>query len=338
MPKVVLVTGVGRPIGARLVAKLATESDIERIIAVDMAPVAGALPDKAQFFRADIRSPAIARLLKTEKVDTVAHINVTGVPDKAGRRAANKELNVIGTMQLLAACQRAPHVKKIVLRSSTAIYGSSQRDPALFTEETEAASEILGYGKDTADVESYVRGFSRRRPDAQVTVLRLANVLAPDLHTPFGQYFCLPAVPTILGFDPRLQFLHLDDALEVFQRAVREDHPGIFNVAGSGVVLLSQAIRRAGRVPLPSLRFTAPLLAQLSGIELSAEQVQLLTYGRVVDTTKLRDTFGYTPTFSSRQTFDDFVRGRDLSSVLSPDNIAAVERALRSQLLGQKHG
>ncbi len=35
-----------------------------------------------------------------------------------------------------------------------------------------------GYAKDVFEVEGYVRGFARRRPDVIITMLRAANVIA----------------------------------------------------------------------------------------------------------------------------------------------------------------
>ena len=124
-----------------------------------------------------------------------------------------KELNVIGTMQLLAACGKCESVRRLVVKSTTAVYGASPRDPAVFTEDMAArALPGSGYAKDAVEVEGYVRGFSRRRPDVAVTTLRFANFVGPYIDTPLTRYFQLPMVPTALGFDPRLQFVHEIDA------------------------------------------------------------------------------------------------------------------------------
>ena len=244
-----------------------------------------------------------------------------------------KEMNVIGTMQLLAACQKAPSMRKLVVKSTSAVYGSSPKDPALFTEDTEPRRlPRAGYGKDAVEVEGYVRGFARRRPDVTVTVLRFANFLGPRIDTPITRYFSLTAVPTVLGFDPRMQFLHTMDGLAVLEQATREDHHGTYNVAGSGIVLLSQAIRRAGRLQVPVPRFAGVPLGSVvrrAGlVDFSAEQLDFLTYGRVLDTGKLARDFDFTTRYSTVQAFDDFVRSRNLSSVLAPDTIAAAERAI----------
>jgi UDP-glucose 4-epimerase len=243
-----------------------------------------------------------------------------------------KEINVIGTMQLLAACQKAPSVRKLVVKSTTAVYGSSSRDPALFTENMEPRGlPSSGYAKDSVEVEGYVRGLGRRRPDVDVTLLRFANFIGPSIDTPLTRYFSLPVVPTVLGFDPRVQFLHVDDGLAVLRRAVTEEHRGTFNVAGDGVLLLSQAIRRAGRTsfgfPSPAVSMVGSLFRRTGLVDFSPEQLRFLQFGRGVDTTRLREDFGYQPHYDTAAAFDDFVTGLGLSPIIDPDRIEAVGRS-----------
>lgn len=251
-PKVVLVTGVSGYLGGHLAARLAGDPSIERVVGVDTAAPRSELRasmGRAEFVRADIRNPLISKVISTARVDTVVHASLTAHPAGPSGRSLHKEMNVIGTMQLLAACQRAPLVRRLVVKSTAAVYGSGPRDPAAFTEEM-APTDLpsSGYAQDNAEVEGYVRGFGRRRPDVSITTLRFVNLIGPRVDTVLTRYFALPGVvPTVLGRDARLQLLHAEDALAVLARAVGEDLPGVFNVAGDGVLLLSQAIRRAGR-------------------------------------------------------------------------------------------
>ena len=110
-----------------------------------------------------------------------------------------------------------------MVKSTTTVYGASNRDPAMFTEDMEPRRRpASGYAKDVAEVEGYVRGFARRRPDVRVTLLRCANVIGPHVVSPITSYFRLPVIPTVLGFDARLQFLHENDLLAVLQHAVAQ--------------------------------------------------------------------------------------------------------------------
>lgn len=306
----VLVTGVSRHIGRRVASALAADPDVDRVIGVDTVPPSSPSREddapplgRTEFVRVDLRSPDVARVISTADVDTVVHLSLVSGPAKS--RSAVKEHNVIGTMQLLAACQRSETVRRVVVRSTTAVYGSSAHAPAVFSEDTEPAeASHHGHEKDAVEVEASVRGFARRRPDVVTTTLRFAAVLGPGVDSPLTRYFARPVLPTVLGFDPRLQFIHEDDVVEVLGRVAREDHPGVFNVAADGVLLLSQCARRAGR---PTLPVPSPALRLLG---FPPEQLAFLTHGRVVDTTRLAVELGYRPKLDTAAVFDDFLAAR----------------------------
>ena len=328
--KVVLVTGVSRDLGRRHARAIAETPGIDRVIGVDVVPPRGDIGN-VSFVRADIRTPVIAKVIAKEDVDTVVHMSVIATPGSAGGRHTMKELNVIGTMQLLAAAQKAPGMRHLVVKSTTTVYGASSRDPAMFTEDMEPRRQPRsGYAKDSAEVESYVRGFARRRPDVRVTMLRCANVIGPDVHSPITSYFRLPVIPTVLGFDPRLQFLHTDDLLAVLGHAVLTDVAGTFNVAGDGVLMLSQAIRRLQRpsVALPSFAVggLGSVLRRAHMADFSPEQLGFLTYGRGVDTTRMREELGFEPRHTTASAFADFARS--VTPVPSPA-LRVVESASR---------
>jgi UDP-glucose 4-epimerase len=310
MARVVMVTGVSRDAGARCARELAADPAIDTVIGVDVVPPRLELGG-IRFVRADIRNPVIAKVIAAEDVDTVVHTGVVATPGSAGGRSSMKEINVIGTMQLLAACQRAEGVRKLVVKSSATVYGAGPRDPALFTEEmAPRAIPQTGLSKDAVEVEGYVRGFGRRRPDVCVTMLRMANWIGPKTNSPLVRYFSLPVVPMVLGYDARLQFLHESDGVAAIRHATVDDVPGTFNVAGDGVLSLSQAIRRLGRPALPLPSFTASttamLVRRLRLADFSPDQIVYLTYGRGMDTTRMRTELGFEPAYTTAEAFDDF--------------------------------
>jgi nucleoside-diphosphate-sugar epimerase/1-acyl-sn-glycerol-3-phosphate acyltransferase len=309
----ILVTGAARSTGQRLIAALASSPRVARIIAVDDFPLPDELPDKVEPIQASLDSPALIKALQTEGVDTLVHLGVSAEPEAMGGRAVMKERNVLGTMQLLAAAYHAPDLRRLVLKSTAAVYGSTPADPALWTESTPHEAPRSGFGKDAIQVEDYVRSFDRRRRDVTVTILRLANQVGPTVTNPLTRYFELPTCPTVLGFDPRLQFLHEADTERVLERAVLGPAVrGTFNVAGDGVVLLSQAIRIAGRPPLPIPEPLVSAVAELlrRTLDFSPEQVRYLQFGRVADTTAARERLGFTPKWSSMDAFRDFASSR----------------------------
>ena len=309
MGRCVLVTGAARTTGRRLVGALAEEPEVERVVAVDDQEPEQPFPAKVEHLAVDLRSPALVRTVESAGIDTCVHLGVTAEPRAAGGRATMKERNVLGTMQLLAAAYHAPDLRRLVLKSTTAVYGSAAGDPAVWTESMSHETPRHGFGRDAIEVEDYVRSFDRRRPGVSVTVLRLANQVGPTVDNPLTRYFELPVCPTVFGFDPRLQFLHEEDTAEVLLRATMGPAvPGTFNVAGDGVVLLSQAIRIAGKPPLPIPEPLVNRVAELVGrtVDSSPEQVRFLQYGRVADTSAAAEQLGFLPKWTSRHAFEDF--------------------------------
>jgi UDP-glucose 4-epimerase len=326
----VLITGVSRFWGCQLAKRLERDASIERLVAIDTAPPPIELT-RTDFVRADIRHSLIGKLLHAIDIDTVVHAGLIVDPRRAGARQVH-ETNVIGTMNLIAACSaRDAPVRKLVVKSSTAVYGAEAEDPSLWSEEmVRRAPARDSFTRDLDEVEGYVRDFSLRKPDAVTTVLRFANVLGPTHDTPFSRLFDLPAVPTVIGFDPRLQFLHESDAVDVLEHAVLHDRPGIYNVAGGGVVILSQAIAMMGKRNLPLLPFVGgggvmSVVNRVVPLGFPAHLTRLLQFGRVVDTSALHERYGLLPRHTTAQTVLEHAQGRRVR-----DRIRDQRRAQRS--------
>jgi UDP-glucose 4-epimerase len=316
--EVVLVTGVSRYLGGLFARALTQDPTVARVIGVDVIPPPHDI-GRAEFVRADIRNPMIGKIIAQSEVDTVVHMNVIATPTHAGGRVSQKEINVIGTMQLLAACQKAPSIRRLVVKSSAAVYGSSPRDPAMFTEDMGPKSlPRAGFGKDSVEVEGYVRGFSRRRPDVEISMLRFANILGPGIRTSMSDYFALPVVPVPLGYDARLQFVHETDAIGSLLLATTGESAGITNIAGDGVITITQAAALAGRlvlpVPMPAAGVFGTIVKRSGLADFSSDQIQYLAYGRGLDTTRMREVLGFEPRYTAREAFEDYVRG--IGSVL----------------------
>src|ERR1700752_2053620 len=332
-PKVVLVTGACRFLGGYLTARLAQNPLINRVVAVDaIAPSKDLLRrmGRAEFVRADIRNPFIAKVIRNGDVDTVVHAAAASYAPRSGGREALKELNVMGAMQLFAACQKAPTVRRVVLKSTSEVYGSSARDPVLFTESSSRRRPPgEGFARDSIDIEGYARGLGRRRRDIAVSILRLANMIGPAMDTALSRYLAGPVLPTIVGHDARLQLLHEQDALGALERATMAGKAGTFNIGASGIIMMSQAIRRSGRISVPVPRFGLLAVDSLRRAtrytEVDREQLNYLSYGRVMDTTRMRTELGYAAKWTTAEAFDDYVRGRSLTPIINPRWVSSME-------------
>jgi UDP-glucose 4-epimerase len=213
-------------------------------------------------------------------------------------------------------------VRRLIVKSGQAVYGASGSDPSFFSENM-VNSERTGspVTRDLIEMEQMVGEYALRNESCVVTVLRLGFRLSEE--TALARYLSMPIVPTFAGFDPRLQFLHEDDAAEAIVRAAIGEHPGTFNVVGDGVVLLSQAIDVMGGKPAPILppygRWLARLgLRTIVRLDLPAHLADFIAYGSVLDCSRLESTFGWKPTYSSRGVIDALARGKSIELIEAP--------------------
>ncbi len=314
----VLVTGVGTFWGGRLAQMVERDPRVEVVVGLDTRAPQVPL-DRTEVVRADSSYSILSRLVRATEVDTILHTHLE-VDSTASQPRALHETNVIGTMNLLAAAG-APEssVRKVVLKSSTLVYGASPRDPYQFSEETGRSGPArTRVERSLLEVEGYLSDFAEDHPDVVVTNLRFSNVLGPDLDTPLSRALRLPVAPEIFGFDPRLQFTHQDDVLGALSHVALSDVAGTFNVAGDGFLTWSDVCAIVGkrRVPLPPW-FTgasAKTLRRLGVVDLPPEVLGLLRYGRGVDNAKLKAT-GYRYRYTSAGAVCDFARALRLESI-----------------------
>ncbi|HLG01302.1 MAG TPA: NAD-dependent epimerase/dehydratase family protein [Acidimicrobiia bacterium] len=288
----VLVTGLGTYWGGSLAQALEQLDDVEMIVGLDTEEPTVPL-ERTEFVRADTSYSILSRIVRATQVDTILHTHLIVDTRNASSRELH-EINVIGTMNLLAAAgaSNSP-VRKVIVKSSTLVYGSSYQNPTFFREEMpRARSPRTRVERSLIEVEDYLRDFAEDNPHVVVSLLRFSNVLGERLDTPLSRALRMPAVPEIFGFDPRLQFTHHEDVLGACLFAARHDVPGIYNVAADGLLPWSEVCTILGkpRLPLPPVGtgLVAGSLARLGLVQLPREALELLRYGRGVDNRRFK--------------------------------------------------
>jgi UDP-glucose 4-epimerase len=305
----VLVTGIGTFWGGRLAQIIERSPEVEVVVGLDTRPPAVPL-GRTEVVRADSSYSILSRLVEATEVDTVLHTHLEVDSTRLSDRALH-ETNVIGTMNLMAAAG-APgsSVRKMVVKSSTLVYGASAKDPYFFREETGRSGPArTRVERSLLEVEGYLADFGTDHPETVVTLLRFSNVLGPDLDTPITKALRRPVAPEVFGFDPRLQFTHQDDVLGALAHAAFHDTPGTFNVAGDGTLTWSDvcAILGRRRLPIsPVLTTQSAAALRLLGLaDLPPELLTLLRYGRGVDNSRFKDT-GFEYRYTSAETVEAF--------------------------------
>ncbi|MBI5512589.1 MAG: NAD-dependent epimerase/dehydratase family protein [Deltaproteobacteria bacterium] len=315
--RTIALTGADGFLGRNLVGLLEDDDRVGRIVALDVEHPSTA-GRKTRFYKVDLTQPAVdarlAEILHAEGVDTLLHMAFLASPTHHGAWA--HELESVGTMHVLTACRERP-VRKFVLWSQTLLYGASPSNPNFLPEShpLEAATQSR-FLRDKVEAEEAVGRFARQLPSTLVTTLRLAPILGPTVNNYVTRYLGRRLVPTLLGFDPLVQFLHEVDALAAFKLAVVRDVPGTYNIVGDGVLPLSTVIRLAGRAALPVPHPLAPGLARaLWAAQLSEAPPPFVEYLRwlcVADGSLAARELGFRPAFSTREAVLDYASAQHL--------------------------
>jgi UDP-glucose 4-epimerase len=307
----VLITGVGSHVGGVLAKQLERDPEIEYVAGLDTRKPSVEL-ERTELIDADIRNPLMSKLIPPTGVDTVVHNQIVRQPGAGVSARAMHDINVIGSLQLLAACEKAETIRTIVIRGSAGIYGAEPHAPQFFTEEMTRLFPLrTRFQRDVGEIENYFETFSRRHPQVTCTMLRYQPAIGPSVATQITRYLSLPLVPTYMGFDPRLQFIHEQDSVDALCAAIKRPVRGAVNVAGPGTIGLTRMVRLAGKptLPLPSPLF-GPTVA--TGKRLGIAQPfsddfqRLLRYGRAVDTTRLTEEVGFQPRYSATAAVEDY--------------------------------
>ena len=317
--KRVLITGLSTYWGGRLARALESDPGVEVIVGVDNEVPSVEL-ERTEYVKVGTQHALLRRVVQAAEIDTVVDTRLVVDSATTSSRKAH-ENNVIGTMNILAACSAANStVRKLVFKSSTHYYGSEQDDPGFFTEAMgRPHAPRTPIERDIVEAEASVAEFADRSPRVSVSILRFANVLGPDVSTSHIELFSLPAVPMILGFDPRYQFVHEDDVVHALEHVCQRDLPGVFNVAADGVLALTEVAGLLGKPYAPIIppwgTGIAASLARRLGVRIPAEMLAQLRFGRGVDNRRLKAA-GFEYGFTSRESVVAFAEHLRLHPLL----------------------
>jgi UDP-glucose 4-epimerase len=342
---VILITGVAGYWGARVAARLAREPGYH-LIGLDVEPPEAEIPG-LDFIQADVRNPLLVELFRAEGVDTVCHLAFV---DSLRPSEAAFDLNVMGAAHVLGACaedgvRAGDGVRKVVLKSSTAVYGARPANP-LFLSEDHAlrGSKRYGYTRDLIEIETFCKNFRLQAPDLALTILRFPGIVGPTADTPMTRFLRDRSAPSLLGFAPMMQIIHEDDVVEALAHAVMNDTPGIFNVAAKDIMPLGKIQGLVGKTspavfhPFAywSLKRRVPAGSRLAR-HLPIEP-DYLRYPWVGDLTRMRDELGFAPHHTAEETLREF--GEQLRAGLyrtGSMSLARDEERLREVIEQRQH-
>ncbi|MBI3951905.1 MAG: NAD-dependent epimerase/dehydratase family protein [Acidobacteria bacterium] len=305
--KTILLTGANGFLGSHFLRRLQNDRRAGKIVVLDIKRP-HELMRNAKFFHVDLTEPgidkAVAEILIKEHADTIVHMAFHSSPRHDERMS--HELTVIGTLNMLKACDRAP-VRKLVVQSTTLVYGASYRNPSLLDENHPPnGAGSYAFIRDKVEVESMLQRLARSCPETIITALRFCPILSRQHSDYITEFLERSLVLTALGYDPLVQFLHPEDALVALKKAVDVDAPGAINIVGSGVLYLSTVLHLAEKRAVPVLSpLASPLVDVLWYLKMSeapGTHLDYLRYSCIASGEKAEKGLGFSPKYSTKET------------------------------------
>ncbi len=324
--KVVAITGASGYIGARLLRHLGEEGDVGKLVAMDTRPLPLAVHDATVYDR-DVTAP-IDDALGHHQVTSLVHLAFTSRQGRTRQEVrAIRQANLKALHSVLNSCVRV-NVGHFIYLSSHAVYGAHPDNPDPLTEDaTLHPSMNFPYGYDKFLADQVLQTFTEQHPNVRVTVLRPCVVLGPSADNDFARALFRAWLPVVKGHDPSLQFLHEDDLVRVMASIIRLGLPGVFNVAGEGVVSyreMSEIVQ--GQAPPALVAQRAVRLGRWLGMRRNstASWLELVRNPILLNTDRLEHATGYRPWHSSRDTLVAFAGAVRGAPRASPGSAGAV--------------
>ena len=301
---VVAVTGCSGYIGSRLLRYMDGSDWAARILGIDLNPPRYQTP-KMDFHRLDVRDPRLADLFVRNGVEKVVHLAFIVNPLHDDRLMHDIDVN--GTRNVLAATA-ACGARHLVIASSSSAFGAFPDNPEWLTEKDHPRRMTnYTYASDKYEVEMICRLFKDDHPGVKVALVRPCIVYGPNVDNYLSRFIVrLPFFPAIDGVKPEMQFVHEDDAAEVFLRVVEKEAVGYFHAVGEGTINAAEIARMAGKpiIPLPAkIAFPAlDLLWKLHAplIEGPSGMLDFIRYRWTASDELTREALGLGPRMHSR--------------------------------------
>jgi UDP-glucose 4-epimerase len=302
--KKVLITGITGGQGRRLARNLLARRKGYRIVGVDRDKWEGR-PHEVKMVVVDVRKKKFEDVIRRERPDAIVHL--ASIRHFAAHPAVRHEVNVHGTQRLIEFAV-AHGVKQVVIMSSSYVYGALPDNPYYMDESFPLnVSRTYPEMRDLAEMDMTATAFLWRYPEVLISVLRPVNVLGYHVHSAIGRYLRRERVPTLLGFDPMMQFIHEDDLAEAIALMLEYETRGVFNVTGPGAVPLRVAIEEIGGTPLPLLDAVArPVIGRLFRWGLypfPPGAMDFVKYQCTLDGSRFQAATGFKPRLGLPETF-----------------------------------
>ena len=306
----VLITGAAGFIGQQVLNDLAVQQPNWQLFAADIREIAAR--DNVHPLHLDISNRNdVHKVVAQCQPDAIVHLASVVSPPPGMSEETLHAIDVGGTQAIVEAAV-ANGVGQLIVTSSGAAYGYYPENAEWIDEHDPLRGHArFAYAKHKREVEELLVRVRVEHPELRQLILRPGTILGKRVNNQITDMFKKRAVLGIQGSDSRFVFIWDQDVVSIIRKGLEKGASGIYNLAGDGALSLreiAEILRKPYR-PLPAgliqgvLRVLKPLRLSQYG----PEQVDFLRYRPVLANRRLKEEFGYTPRYTSREAFIAFL-------------------------------
>jgi len=269
------ITGAAGYFGRKIIERMENNEKCEKIIGISRRKFVHRF-EKLEYHQMDVRDKKLRDLFDKHDVDVIIHLAFVLNPIHDEKEM--HEINVGGAKNVLKVAKEI-EAKKIIITSSTMVYGAWPDNPKYLTENSPMRGHpTYYYNRDKVEIEKLCRRFSMEYGGI-LTILRPCLVLGPNVNHFYSRLLNWPVLPLVDGKNPEMQFIHEDDLARAYEIFTVKDLPGIFNIVGRGTMKWKEIIEAAGKraVRMPDA-ILHPLLSMLWHLRLTKFPPQILDF------------------------------------------------------------
>lgn len=310
------MTGGAGYIGSTLIQYLLKTYPTWNVLATDIKPMPISIESSNfEFLTLDISDRNIViDTIQTWKPDSIVHLASILNPPPGMSEEVQWKIDVHGTKNVLDGAVYA-RTNQVIITSSGAAYGYHKENK----EWIEESDPIRGhsafvYSKHKREVEELLSEYRKIYPQLKQLILRPGTILGKTVNNLITDMFQKPFVMGILGHKSPFVFIWDEDVIQIIVKGIAENKEGSYNLAGDGALSLEEISRmiRKPYLPIPAFLLQSILwiLRLFRLTQYGPDQIDFLRYRPVLANQQLKNVFGYTPKYNSKETFIAYLNAK----------------------------
>jgi UDP-glucose 4-epimerase len=316
----ILVTGAAGYIGSNLLKKISNHFPAWNVLGADIRPILNSNKDKKNhFIQLDISNREdVIHQIKKFKPNSIVHLASILNPPPGMSESLQRKIDVEGTRNIIDGAILAK-CEQVIITSSGAAYGYHRDNPE-WLKETDPirGHDSFAYSRHKKEVEELLENYRRTNPGLKQLILRPGTVLGPTVNNLITDIFKKPITMGIYGSKSPFVFIWDEDVINIILMGIEKKKFGIYNLAGDGAIPLPEIakILKKPYIPIPAfvLKTVLYILKQLHLSQYEPAQIDFLRYRPVLSNDRLKSEFGYTPKFTSKQAFFEFLKAKGIQT------------------------